>query len=74
MKFTQNNHPTRLFGPTRLIGTWEYSQKISEFQAEGLGFWNFAWLGSNPSDAPVIWQEKFDYNFIILQTVFCRNT
>ena len=21
MKFTQNNHPTRLFGPTRLIGT-----------------------------------------------------
>ena len=24
MKFTQNTHPTRLFGPTRLIGTWEY--------------------------------------------------
>ena len=24
MKFTQNNHPTRLFGPTCLIGTWEY--------------------------------------------------
>ena len=24
MKFAQNIHPTRLFGPTRLIGTWEY--------------------------------------------------
>ena len=30
----------------------EDSRKISEFQAEGLGFRNFAWLGSNPSDAP----------------------
>jgi hypothetical protein len=27
MKFPQNNHPTRLFGPTRLIGTWEYLLK-----------------------------------------------
>ena len=26
MKFSQNNHPTRLFGPTRLIGTWEYAK------------------------------------------------
>ena len=26
MKFTQNTYPTRLFGPTRLIGTWEYSK------------------------------------------------
>ena len=26
--------------------------RISEFQAEGLGFRNFAWLGSNPSYAP----------------------
>ena len=25
MKFNQNNHPTRLFGPTCLIGTWVYS-------------------------------------------------
>ena len=25
MIFTQNIHPTRLFGPTCLIGTWEYS-------------------------------------------------
>ena len=24
MKFAQNILPTRLFGPTRLIGTWEY--------------------------------------------------
>ena len=24
MKFAQNNHPTRLFGPTLLFGTWEY--------------------------------------------------
>ena len=24
MKFTQNTHPTRLFSPTCLIGTWEY--------------------------------------------------
>ena len=24
MKFAQNNHPTRLFGPTGLFGTWEY--------------------------------------------------
>ena len=23
MKFTYNIHPTRLFGPTRLIATWE---------------------------------------------------
>ena len=23
MKFSQNKHPTRLFGPTRFIGTWE---------------------------------------------------
>ena len=28
MKFTQNTHPTRLFGPTRLIGTWEYCEFI----------------------------------------------
>ena len=27
MKFAQNIHPTRLFGPTRLIGTWEYIQR-----------------------------------------------
>ena len=27
MKFAQNNHPTRLFGPIRLFGTWEYIQK-----------------------------------------------
>ena len=31
-----------------------YSRKIAEFQAEGLGFQNFAWLGSNPSYAPVL--------------------
>ena len=24
MKFAQNNHPARLFGPTCLFGTWEY--------------------------------------------------
>ena len=35
-----------------MTGKSSYSQKISEFQAEGLGFQNFAWLGSNPSDAP----------------------
>ena len=23
MKFAQNNHPTRLFDPTLLFGTWE---------------------------------------------------
>ena len=28
------------------------NQNISEFQAEGLGFRNFAWLGENPSYAP----------------------
>ena len=27
-------------------------KKKLEFQAEGLGFQNFAWLGSNPSYAP----------------------
>ena len=24
MKFAQNNHPTSLFGPICLFGTWEY--------------------------------------------------
>ena len=24
MKFARNNHPTLLFGPTCLFGTWEY--------------------------------------------------
>ena len=24
MKFAQKTHPTRLFGPTCLLGTWEY--------------------------------------------------
>ena len=28
MILTQNIHPTRLFGPTRLIGTWEYLDTI----------------------------------------------
>ena len=28
MKFAQNINPTRLFGPTRLIGTWEYSKLL----------------------------------------------
>ena len=28
MKFTWNIHPTRLFGPTRLIRTWEYLSYI----------------------------------------------
>ena len=28
MKFTQNIYPTHLFGPTRLIGTWEYSLQL----------------------------------------------
>ena len=27
-------------------------RKIAEFQAESLGFQNFAWLGLNPSYAP----------------------
>ena len=27
MKFAQNNHLTRLFGPTLLFGTWEYFAK-----------------------------------------------
>ena len=31
MKFTQNTHPTRLFGPTRLIGTWEYMNEKKSF-------------------------------------------
>ena len=31
MKFTQNIHPTRLFGPTRLIGTWEYTEKSNYY-------------------------------------------
>ena len=36
MKFAQNIHPTRLFGPTRLIAPWEYGgrfkiSKIVEF-------------------------------------------
>ena len=31
MKFAQNNHPTRLFGPTRLIGTWEYTEKSNYY-------------------------------------------
>ena len=29
MKFAQNIHPTRLFGPTRLIGTWEYRNRYN---------------------------------------------
>ena len=37
-----------------MTGKNSYLQKISEFQAEGLGFPNFAWLGSNPSYAPDI--------------------
>ena len=37
-----------------MTGSNSYSQKISELQAEGLGFRNFAWLGSNPSYAPVL--------------------
>ena len=29
MKFMYLNiHPTRLFGPTRLIGTWEYAESL----------------------------------------------
>ena len=35
-----------------MTGWNSYSLKILEFQAEGLGFRNFAWLGSNPSYAP----------------------
>ena len=37
-----------------MTGQNSFSRKISEFQAEGLGFQNFAWLGSNPSYAPDI--------------------
>ena len=33
MKFTQNNHPTRLFGPNRLVGTWEY-QAVSPMKTD----------------------------------------
>ena len=29
MKFAQNNHPTRLFGPTRLFDTFEYRKVAS---------------------------------------------
>ena len=33
MKFMYLNiHPTRLFGPTRLIGTWEYVICFSSFE------------------------------------------
>ena len=40
-----------------------YSWKISEFQAEGPGFQHFAWLGSNPSDAPdiLVWKSWIQY-------------
>ena len=33
MKFAQNNHPNRLFGPTCLFGTWEYLLYFANFQA-----------------------------------------
>ena len=29
-----NNHPTRSFGPTRLIGTWEYICKILRLKGQ----------------------------------------
>ena len=50
MKFAQNIHPTRLFGPTffmkfaqnihptRLIGTWEYTNQILKINKVKL-FW-----------------------------------
>ena len=28
MTFARNNHPTRLFGPTLLFGTWEYAYRM----------------------------------------------
>jgi hypothetical protein len=34
MKFAQNIHPTRLFGPTRLIGTWEYVNTKAELSMQ----------------------------------------
>ena len=39
-----------------------------EFQAEGLGFRNFAWLGSNPSDAPVIHPKMLQW-FLVHSSV-----
>ena len=44
----------RLIRNDFMTGSNLYSRKIPEFQAEGLGFQNFAWLGSNPSYAPDI--------------------
>ena len=44
-----------------MTGKSSYSQKISEFQAEGLGFRKFAWLGSNPSYAPGNYSKSLIY-------------
>ena len=46
MKFAQNNHPTSLFGPTILFGTWEYLQhsKIEEEIIKSFVFWYFFFL------------------------------
>ena len=40
-----------------MTGQNSYLWKILEFQAKGLGFRNFAWLGSNPCYAPVIYDS-----------------
>ena len=40
MKFGQNNNPTRLFGPTRLIGTCEYPIINFSILTTGISCWN----------------------------------
>ena len=42
MKFAQNNHPTRLFGPTLLFGTWEYGRPMKPLFIKTLNFWAWA--------------------------------
>ena len=59
MKFAQNNHPTLLFSPTRLFGTWEYLQVLTIIHVVSCGksergfwhhrknlflFFNFCWI------------------------------
>ena len=70
MKFAQNNHPTRLFGPTCLFGTWEYSKASCHIVCNqiqtltGVGYWTPFFDGVSKLQGCLVIGKRFSLKFL----------
>ena len=72
MKFAQNNHPTLLFGPACLFGTWEYNgartvdRYLSRPKFSATLILN---LNSSEFDVFEIEDNKMDIEYFVLEAI-----